>query len=106
MQVTDEEYDALFAGLDMREREQERIMSGIIDAVSKRTGVPIYAIVGRVQKPRIVRARSLAMLKAKSAGLTLEQIGQQFGNRDHTSVMAAVKRTKKTITDYAKGNTQ
>lgn len=104
MQVTDEEYDALFAGLDMREREQERIMSVIIDAVSERTGVPIYAIVGRVQKPRIVRARSLAMLKAKSAGLTLEQIGQQFG-RDHTAVMAAVRRTKEAIYN-AKGNTQ
>jgi len=43
----------------------------------------------------VVRARGVAMLLARTlTGRSLELIGQYFGNRDHTTVLHACRKTE------------
>ena len=41
---------------------------------------------------RVVRIRQLAMWRCRQAGISLPVIGRYFGNRDHTTVLHAVRK--------------
>ena len=50
---------------------------------------------GPARHQRVVRARGVAMLLARQlTSKSLEQVGQHFGNRDHTTVMHACRKTE------------
>ncbi|MCY2988237.1 MAG: DnaA/Hda family protein [Planctomycetota bacterium] len=53
---------------------------------------------GPTRQQRIVRARGVAMLLARQlTGESLEQVGRHFGNRDHTTVLHACRKTESLI---------
>ena len=53
---------------------------------------------GPARQQRIVRARGVAMLLARQlTGNSLEQVGRHFGNRDHTTVLHACRKTESLI---------
>lgn len=65
----------------------------IIRAVAKHSGCALSDLKGATRKSQIVRARSLAMYLCRIlAQMPLEKIGQHFGNRDHTTVIHAVRK--------------
>lgn len=70
----------------------KRPLALVIDAVSKSTGVTVAEIIGPRRDRHIVRARFAAMAIARDyLGLSYPQIGREF-NRDHTSVINAMRR--------------
>ena len=53
---------------------------------------------GPTRQQRIVRARGVAMLLARQlTSESLEQVGRHFGNRDHTTVLHACRKTESLI---------
>jgi len=72
-----------------------RLVADIIREVATRTGVPARRIVGRGASRHIVAARHEAIAEAYLArpDLSLPMLGQLFGNRDHTTILYALKRT-------------
>jgi chromosomal replication initiator protein len=54
---------------------------------------------GKTRRQRVVRARGVAMLLARQlTNESLEQVGRHFGNRDHTTVLHACRKTESLIT--------
>lgn len=69
-----------------------RPLARVIDEVSKSTGVTMAEIIGPRRDRHIIRARFAAMAIARDyLDLSLPQIGREF-NRDHTSVINALRR--------------
>ena len=65
----------------------------IIDAVCRRTGVTPADLRGRSRARDVSYARHLAMYLMKEDGRrTIADIGREFGNRDHSTVLAAIQR--------------
>lgn len=62
-----------------------------IKSASLRHGVSVEEILGDSHTQRIVRPRWEAMHEARQAGASFSAIGRRM-NRDHTSVMHAVRR--------------
>ena len=53
---------------------------------------------GKTRQQRVVRARGVAMLLARQlTNESLEQVGRHFGNRDHTTVLHACRKTESLI---------
>lgn len=53
---------------------------------------------GPTRRQRVVRARGIAMLLARQlTDESLEQLGRHFGNRDHTTVLHACRKTQSLI---------
>ncbi len=87
-----------------------RAIQSILDQVNESRSVSISEITQRVarhfrlrssdlrsnsRRQNVVRARSLAMLLARRVTtLSLNQIGAEFGNRDHTTVLHAIRKTE------------
>lgn len=65
----------------------------VIDAVCRRTGATPQELRGRSRARNVAYARHLAMyLLKQDAGLTVAEIGRQFGHRDHSTVLSAIQR--------------
>lgn len=73
-------------------RHKDRVKE-IALAVAAETSLPISAIYGTSRVHDIVMARQLVMYLAHLDGLSYPAIGKAM-NRDHTTVMAAVKRER------------
>jgi len=70
----------------------KRPLARVVDAVSKSTGVTVAEIMGPRRDRNIIRARFAAMAIARDyLNLSYPQIGREF-NRDHTSVINAMRR--------------
>jgi hypothetical protein len=52
-------------------------------------------LVGQIKKRPIVRSRHAAMSAANAMGKTLSEIGRAFSNRDHTSVLWAIRAVER-----------
>ena len=77
----------------------------IIIATSKVTGVSIRDIISRRRDPKIVHARHIAMFLAHElTTLTYVSIGKAM-DRDHTSIMYAIKKLNKRGRGKSKVNT-
>src|SRR6185436_16841124 len=62
-----------------------------VDEIQQRVAAHYNIKLAEMSSPR--RARSVAMYLAKQlTTLSLPQIGKRFGNRDHTTVMHAVRK--------------
>jgi Bacterial dnaA protein helix-turn-helix len=62
-------------------------------AVSKRTSVPVHAILGRQRRGEIAAARHEAMWRVReTTKWSLPRVGQFFNGRDHTTVLNSLRR--------------
>ncbi len=63
--------------------------------VAKHFTLPLPELRGPSRRSKVVRARGLAMLLARTmTGASLEAIGRYFGDRDHTTVLHACRKTE------------
>lgn len=65
----------------------------IQEAVATLLGVPICDLCGQSRRKEICHARHLAMYLCRKHlhGMTLREIGEAFGGRDHTTVINAIR---------------
>ena len=70
----------------------------IIEEVGKFYNIPSYDIRGQGRTKDTVLARQIAMyVIRRMTNLSLKEIGQEFGGRDHTTVMHSLERIEKQI---------
>jgi chromosomal replication initiator protein len=74
----------------------------IVEAVCRRTGTVASDLRGRSRNRAVAYARHLAMyLMKEDARATVAEIGRAFGNRDHSTVLAAIARIDNDRRNYA-----
>jgi chromosomal replication initiator protein len=77
---------------------KEPQLRSITKHVCKYFKIRLKDLKGPARQQRIVRARGVAMLLARRlTGNSLEQVGHHFGNRDHTTVLHACRKTESLI---------
>ncbi len=65
----------------------------IIDATAEMFGFPVEQLIGGSRRRPLVDARQIAMYVTRNmTELSFPDIGKAFGNRDHTTVMHAVRK--------------
>ena len=70
-----------------------RQIKGIIRAVALKWGMDTKILLGRSRRQPAAFARQLCMALAyQKTNLSLVQVGACFGNRDHATVLHAIKR--------------
>ena len=70
----------------------------IIEEVGKFYNIPSYDLRGQGRTKDTVLARQIAMYEIRRmTNLSLKEIGQEFGGRDHTTVMHSLERIEKQI---------
>lgn len=68
----------------------------IADLVASTVGVQVSALRSKRRTGRVVQARHMAMFLAREfTSLTLVEVGEYFGTRDHTTVCYAIDQVKK-----------
>ncbi len=74
--------------IDLLPRRNEIGQDAIIDEVAQSFGVSVDALLGRDRSRQIALPRQIAMyLLRQEANISLPQIGEALGGRDHTTVM-------------------
>lgn len=81
--------------------EPKRIkIDDILRIVSKHFGVNRSDLLSARRNRSIVRPRQIGMYLAKSlTSRSLPEIGRRFGNRDHTTVLHAIRKVEQLMTD-------
>lgn len=79
----------------------QSIMDIIRDVLRKFPGVSVRDIKGHSRMKIVVLPRQIAMYEARKRrpDLSLPRLGQLFGGKDHTSILAAVRRVEKQISE-------
>lgn len=67
---------------------------GILFSVAARFGVTLAELHSADRHKRIARARHVAMWLMRQGGMSYPEIGRAIGNRDHTTVMSAVRKVE------------
>ena len=68
------------------------LIADIMEAVQQHFGVTRMELVGECRARSYARPRQIAMyLASKLSGQSLPQIGRRFGDRDHTTVIHAIR---------------
>jgi chromosomal replication initiator protein len=84
------------------EHQQLSVVPGLNQigkAVAKLMSVRLSDLRGQTRKANVVRARGLGILLARQlTSHSLQQIGEYFGGRDHTTVMHALRKTQSDVT--------
>jgi chromosomal replication initiation ATPase DnaA len=89
---------AAFKGCEARGPQEPKTASAqireIMQSVAQRYyGVTVADLVSQIRTAKIVRPRQIAMYLARTySRLPLPEIGHQFGGRDHTTVLHAVRK--------------
>lgn len=84
--------------LAARDKAPKAPLHSITRLVSKYFRLRSTDLKGPTRQQRVVRARGVAMLLARQlTGESLEQVGRHFGNRDHTTVLHACRKTESLI---------
>ncbi len=79
--------------------ERSTNIDTIQSAVARFFGVKVQDLKGPRRTRQMVVPRQIAMYLARQhTGLSLPEIGKRFGNRDHTTVLHAVRKVKATKT--------
>ncbi|NLF69925.1 MAG: AAA family ATPase [Candidatus Anammoximicrobium sp.] len=77
---------------------EEPQLQSITKRVSKYFNLRSADLRGKTRQQRVVRARGVAMFLArKLTANSLESVGRHFGNRDHTTVLHACRKTESLI---------
>lgn len=70
-------------------------LNRITRQVSRYFQLHVSDLKGPTRQQRVVRARGVAMFLARQwTGKSLEQVGRHYGNRDHTTVLHACRKTE------------
>lgn len=77
----------------------------IVAEVSVSTGIPPSQIMGRSRLAPVADARALCMFIARRQGFSLSRIGKSM-NRDHTTVLAAIRKMTQRAADIQKEEAQ
>jgi chromosomal replication initiator protein len=73
---------------DMLPKQRTLAPQGIVEAVAKAYDLPMERILGRDRSREVALPRQIAMyLLRKETDISLPQIGEVLGGRDHTTVM-------------------
>jgi len=73
-------------------------LQSVIKKVSKYFNLKAADLKGPTRRQHVVRARGVAILLARQlTDKSLEQLGRHFGNRDHTTVLHACRKTESLI---------
>ena len=73
-------------------------LQSITKRVSKYFNLRSAELKGKTRQQRVVRARGVAMFLARQlTANSLETVGRHFGNRDHTTVLHACRKTESLI---------
>ena len=76
-------------------------MARIQQAVAETYGVPVEKMKARGRASQIALARQVAMYLARElTHLSLNQIGEQFGGRDHTTVLHAHRKIEELVDEH------
>jgi chromosomal replication initiator protein len=87
-------------GLYPQAPAKERSIAEIKDAVSAQFGITAEEMVGRTRTPEAAQPRQLAMYLARElTDKSLPAIGREFGGRDHTTVLHALRRAEQRIAE-------
>ena len=72
----------------------------IIDAASELFNIPLDQIIGGSRRRNLVDARQIAMYITRNmTDLSYPEIGRAFGDRDHTTVIHAVRKIERHMTE-------
>ena len=74
----------------------------IVGASCAEWGVSRELVVGPRRDRVLVRCRLALALRLREHGLTLRQIGQELGGRDHTTIMSLLRGGKHKETHHAR----
>ena len=78
--------------------DDEPQLQSITKRVSKYFNLRAADLKGKTRQQRVVRARGVAMFLARQlTANSLETVGRHFGNRDHTTVLHACRKTESLI---------
>lgn len=81
--------------------EPRETVRSIAREVAHREGLSVADLYGPSRRARLVKARHAAMYIAhKKGGHSLSKVGRIFGNRDHTTVMNAVRKVEAAPHEY------
>lgn len=87
--------DWIRAFLEDQARARQPSFRVIAGKTARYFNVTMQQLRGPSRRSQVVRARGVAMLLARTlTGRSLELIGQYFGNRDHTTVLHACRKTE------------
>jgi len=65
----------------------------ILDITARELGVPVTLLLGSERSRKVVYARQMAMFLCRTLlGASFPELGRLFGNKDHSTVMYAVKK--------------
>lgn len=67
-------------------------VAAILERVAERFDVTVDDLKGRDRHKQVTAARHVAMWAVRQRKLSFPEIGRLFGNRDHTTVMNAVRK--------------
>ncbi|MEZ5844513.1 MAG: chromosomal replication initiator protein DnaA [Hyphomicrobiaceae bacterium] len=98
--ITAEEADRILRDL-VQSGENRRIrIEDILKVVSRHFGVPKIEILSQRRHRSVVWPRQIGMYLAKQlTQRSLPEIGRRFGNRDHTTVLHAIRKIEGEITN-------
>lgn len=86
---------AVQAAIDAASSNHAPTIPAIAGAVARRFKLKTADLKGPTRRQQVVRARALAMfLGRKLTDRSLQQIGDYFGGRDHTTVLHACRKTE------------
>ena len=92
--------EAIEAAIKVVQPEDTITIASIAQAIARAMGLKINDLRSSSRKQSVVRARSLAMLMARRiTGKSLNQIGEYFGGRDHSTVLHAIRKTETSLND-------
>jgi len=76
----------------MNDLLQLKVITEILDIVAYKTGINYLELISEKRKREIVTARQCAMwlIKRNLPSITLNEIGNVFGNRHHSTVIHAI----------------
>ena len=67
-------------------------VAAIVDATATQFGSDSAELIARDRRPAVARARKVAMYLARElTDQSLPEIGREFGGRDHSTVLSAVR---------------
>jgi chromosomal replication initiator protein len=85
-----------FTACSSQSDSPEVVLKRVVTEVARSFGVRVADMTGPSRRQGVVRARGVAMYLARhQMALSLDMIGQYFGNRDHTTVLHACRKTQR-----------
>lgn len=92
--------EAIQAAINAASSQNEPTIPAIAGAVARRFKLRTSDLKGPTRRQQVVRARALAMfLGRKLTDRSLQQIGDYFGGRDHTTVLHACRKTESLLSE-------